>query len=137
MILAAGPLACDVASRAALKPFGDVFPAENIRHHFAGQDDDRGVYAKELLIPAGWTLGSHEHHYDHLSILSRGIGRLTINGRSELIEGSRMIVVPKGTAHELYAITPCIWFCIHPTHETDPDKVDQVILKQAVECPGQ
>lgn len=126
MPIVAGAFA--IAAGAALKPFGDVFPPELIRHHFAGQDDDRGVYAKEVHIPAGWTLASHAHHYDHLSILSSGMARLKIDGVTKLVQGPHAIVMPKGSQHELYAITTCVWFCVHPTNETDPGKVDEVIL---------
>lgn len=125
--VAAGGMA-DTLAR--LVPFVDTFPPQNVRHHFVGQDDERGIYAKELLIPAGWTLGSHEHGYDHLSILASGVARLTMGGKTETAIGPRAIVVPKGARHELYAITPVTWYCIHPTDETDADKVDHAILSQ-------
>src|SRR5882672_6109530 len=42
-----------------MHPFADIFPAGNISHHFVGQDQAKGVYAKELHIPAGFKLVSH------------------------------------------------------------------------------
>lgn len=128
MIFAAGPAASNAAVRAALRPFGDAFPPQNIRHHFAGQDDDRGVYAKELLIPAGWMLRSHSHTYDHLGILSQGIAHLRIGENTRIVIGPEAILIPKQEEHTLRAITDVTWFCVHPTSETDADKVDQVIL---------
>lgn len=115
-------------SDVALEVFDDAFPSRNIRHHFAGQDDDRGVYAKELLVPAGWILRSHKHDYDHLSIIASGVAHLTVGPATRVVCGPEMIVVKKGEAHELRAVTPVTWYCIHPTGETDPDKVDDVIL---------
>ena len=47
-----------------IKPFADVFPAANIRHHFVGHDDGKGMYAKELLIPAGIVLLIYFMRYD-------------------------------------------------------------------------
>lgn len=107
-------------------PFADAFPAENIAHHFVG-----GVYAKELHIPAGYEIVSHEHPYAHLSILASGtvICRCG-DGRSSQLTGPRAITIDSGVKHSVYAVTDAVWFCIHPTDETDPDKVDAVILSQ-------
>jgi hypothetical protein len=32
--------------------------------------------------------------------------------------------------HGVLALEDCIWYCIHATSETDPDKVDQVLIKE-------
>lgn len=128
MIFAAGP-AATIAAPNALRPFGEIFPSRNIRHHFAGHDDDRGVYAKELLIPAGWALRSHSHPYDHLSILASGYASLKLgDDEVHLIHGPRAFTIKKGVVHTLRAITSVTWFCIHPSDESDADKVDHVIL---------
>lgn len=127
-MFAAGPAASNAVLH-ALRPFGDAFPPQNIRHHFAGQDVDRGVYAKELLIPAGWMLRSHSHPYDHLSILASGYASLKLgDDEVHLIHGPQAFTIKKGVVHTLRAITAVTWFCIHPSNESDADKVDQVIL---------
>lgn len=128
MIFAAGPAPTHWVMEAALKPFADVFPTENIRHHFTGQDDAKGIYAKELHIPAGMMLASHEHEYDHLSILASGTIHLTLGGITRVWRGPVALTISKGKAHTLLAITDAVWFCIHPTDETDEAKVDDVIL---------
>jgi quercetin dioxygenase-like cupin family protein len=104
-------------SREALHIFDDLFPPQNIRHHFAGQDDDHGVYAKEMLIDAGTVLTSHVHAYDHLSIIGRGIAHLQIEAGTRVVVGPQAIVIPKGAAHELRAITDVVWYCIHATSD--------------------
>lgn len=116
-----------------LKPFAEVFPAANVRHHFVGQDAARGVYAKELHIPAGFMLVSHSHPYDHLSILAAGVVTLTRDGvlPAEL-RGPCAVTVAAGVEHALHAITDAVWFCIHPTptDATDADQVDAAILQE-------
>ena len=103
----------------SLRLFDDHFQPGKIRHHFAGQDDDHGVYAKELLIDAGMVLSSHSHTYDHLSILSQGIASLRIGQGTRIIVGPEAVVIPKGAEHEMRAITNVVWFCIHATNEGD------------------
>jgi quercetin dioxygenase-like cupin family protein len=114
-----------------MKPFPDAFPADNIRHHFVGQDQARGVYAKELRIPAGVEMVSHSHQYDHLSILARGVVQITIDGVASEMSGPRAMTIKAGEAHTLRAITDAVWFCIHPTDETDAARVDEAILREA------
>lgn len=110
-------------------PFAEIFPAGNISHHFIGQDQAKGVYAKELRIPAGFRLVSHSHTYDHLAILASGIVRLSVDDRHQLLTGPEAVTIKAGEVHTLRAITAAVWFCIHPTDETDADKVDEAILK--------
>lgn len=129
MIFAAGPAASQAAADAALKPFADVFPAANIHHHFVGQDQAKGVYAKELHIPAGFRMVSHAHPYDHISILASGVITLQVGDQSQQMIGPRALTIKAREHHTLFAHTDAVWFCIHPTDETDAAKVDDAILK--------
>lgn len=132
MIFAAGPAASHAARDIALKPFSDVFPAGNIHHHFAGQEDKSGVYAKETHIPAGFVLVSHRHPYDHISILAHGTVRLTVGSDTREVTGPTCLTIRKGEEHAILAITYAVWFCIHPTQETDGARVDHAILHRKV-----
>ena len=116
-----------------MQPFADVFPADNIRHLFVGQDaPGKGMYAKELRIPAGVSLISHSHTYDHLSVLASGTVLWTSGDRpARALGGPCAVTVEAGVEHALYAVTDAVWYCIHPTGETDPAKVDAVILQGA------
>jgi quercetin dioxygenase-like cupin family protein len=111
-----------------LNRFEDFFPAENISHHFIGQDQARGIYAKELRIPGGALLVTHEHSYDHLSILASGMVDLMVDGTEKTLTGPCAIMIKAGLAHGIRALTDAVWFCIHPTEETDASRVDEVIL---------
>ena len=119
-----------VLPETVMLPFNETFPPENIHHHFVGQDQNKGVYAKELEIPAGWVLESHKHSYDHLSILCSGLVAVTIDGVRSIHQGPTALVIKAGQNHTLRAVTNAVWFCIHPTNETDADKVDEVILRE-------
>jgi quercetin dioxygenase-like cupin family protein len=114
-----------------MQPFAEVFPPGNIRHHFTGQEQARGVYAKELHIPAGYELISHLHEYDHLSILASGMVLWTAGDiETQAVTGPCALIVEAGVEHKLHALTDAVWFCIHPTDETDATKVDDVIIRK-------
>lgn len=109
-------------------PFAEIFPAGNISHHFVGQDQEKGVYAKELRIPAGFILWTHHHTYDHLSVLASGrVCLITPVGR-EYLTGPCAVGIKAGTEHTLQAITDAVWFCIHPTEARDVDGVDAALI---------
>lgn len=114
-----------------MQPFAEAFPAENVRHHFVGQDEAHGVYAKELHVPAGVEIVSHVHSYQHLSILASGSAMWTVGDLPpRRLSGPCAITVAAGITHSLRALSDVVWFCIHPTDETDPEMVDAVILSQ-------
>jgi len=95
----------------------------DIVHHFGG-----GVYMKETRIPAGKLLTQHRHKHDHLSILLSGRALLQVNDLETVHEGPCVIRIEAGEEHSVTSLTDIVWFCIHPTNETDPDKVDAEVV---------
>lgn len=95
-----------------------------IKHHFSGRE-----YAKQMHLPAGFYAETHSHEYDHLSILAAGHVTVEIDGTVEDHTGPACIVIPAGRQHRITAHTDSVWFCVHATDETDPDKVDSVLIK--------
>lgn len=111
-----------------MQPFADIFPPENIRHHFIG-----GVYSKELRIPRGFTLASHLHHFDHMSILAAGYVSLTVDDETRSFHAPHVFNIRAGERHTLRALSDAIWFCIHATDCVDPDTVDEtLVMKESV-----
>lgn len=96
----------------------------DIVHHFGG-----GVYAKQMLIRAGCSMGKHVHDFDHLSILGSGQAQLKVDGVLQSITGPLCITVQAGKVHEVHAVTDIVWFCVHKTDETDPEKVDHTLIE--------
>lgn len=97
-----------------------------IRHFFSGRE-----YAKQMVLPAGHCAETHEHQYDHISILATGEVVVCIDGVRERHVGPTALVIPAGKVHRIDAITDSVWFCVHATDETDPEKVDEVLIKGA------
>ena len=96
----------------------------DVHHHFA----DRDLYAKEIHIPEGYTITQHIHNYSHLSIVGKGVVRVTVDDVSRVYKAGQCVNIKAGSAHEIEALTDAIWYCIHACAEKDPDKVDEVIL---------
>ncbi|RKE36637.1 hypothetical protein B0G76_2839 [Paraburkholderia sp. BL23I1N1] len=97
----------------------------HIKHYFSGRE-----YAKQMTLEAGNYAETHEHLYDHISILAQGIVTVEIDGAVSYHIGPTAIVIPANKKHRIDAITDSVWFCVHATDETDPDKVDRVLVKE-------
>lgn len=82
-----------------------------------------GVYARELLIPAGTILTGEIHKYSNLNILTKGKIKVSIGDEIELIEAPHVVVSPHGTKRIAQAITDCIWITIHGTFKTNIDEI--------------
>lgn len=95
----------------------------SLAHHFGG-----GVYAKETRIPAGLCLQQHIHAHDHLSILAEGVVEVTVDGRAQCYRSPAAITIAAGKSHQVKALVNSVWYCVHATEETDPDKVDAVLI---------
>ena len=93
------------------------------QHHFSA-----GVYAKEMHIPKGCVAVTHKHAYDHLSILAQGVAVVTVDGEPKIYKAPACVEIKAGAAHEITAITPIVWFCIHATEETDLSRIDEVLI---------
>lgn len=95
-----------------------------IKHFFSGRE-----YAKQMHLPAGHYAETHAHEYDHLSILAAGEVEVTLDGVTELHTGPTCITIRAGQEHHILAKTDSVWFCVHATEETDPARVDSVLIK--------
>lgn len=96
--------------------------------HLMPSSDD-GVYIKRVDIPAGVVLENHSHTFTHKSILAIGRAIVCANGVSREIIGPTEQVIERGVPHSVEALTPCVWYCIHATDETDPRKIDHTLIE--------
>lgn len=105
-----------------------------IHHHFADH-----LYAKEMRIDAGMQVAKHMHTYTHLSILAKGrvevrtwetdADGITTHKRTE-IRAPACIEIKANVMHQINALTNTVWYCIHATDETDPARVDEVLIER-------
>ncbi len=79
----------------------------SIRFH-----DDGGVFVVETTAAAGYLLKSHQHAHAHLSVLVSGTADVTVDGKTERMDGYKMITVPAHTRHTVMAVTDIVWLCL-------------------------
>jgi quercetin dioxygenase-like cupin family protein len=96
-----------------------------ITHHFSSN-----LYAKECVFPKGAQIVQHKHNYDHLSILAKGKVMLLEDDKEIEVTAPACINIKADKHHGVLALEECVWYCIHATSETDPNKVDQVLIKE-------
>jgi quercetin dioxygenase-like cupin family protein len=98
---------------------------QNTIHHFSS-----GVYAKQMLLPKGAIALTHKHKYDHLSILAQGRVVLETPEGRQMYCAPAAVTIRAGVSHGIMALEDSVWFCIHATDETDPAKVDEVVIQK-------
>lgn len=97
----------------------------HIKHFFSGRE-----YAKQMTLLAGHYAETHEHLYDHISILAIGHVVVDIDGKRSEMHGPDAVVIPAGRKHRIEALTDSVWFCVHATDETDPERIDSALIKE-------
>ncbi len=98
----------------------------HIKHHFSD-----GVYAKQMALAKGHFAVSHKHNYSHLSILASGVALVEVDGIETTYTAPACIEIKAAAEHKITALEDVTWFCIHATSETDVDRIDEVLIKEA------
>lgn len=96
---------------------------DHLRHHFI-----EGVYARELLIPAGTVVVGKLHKHPRICIISGGDCTFVTEFGTRRVEAPFAEVMPAGTKTAVYAHTDTTWTAIHGTHETDFDRLEQIFI---------
>lgn len=107
-------------------------PAEcGLSHHFAP-----GVYMREMRVPAGVVATGAVHKTEHLTIIV-GHCLLTTDDGVRTLEGHHTIKSKPGAKRAIYAIEDTVVTTIHPTDETDLDKLcEQLTESKPTELLG-
>lgn len=92
-------------------------------HHFS-----KGLYARELHIPAGVILTGHVHKAPQLNLLMEGEIEVSVDGRIELLVAPQIVCSPAGTKRIARALTDVVWVTVLATEETDIDKIEETFL---------
>lgn len=94
-------------------------------HHFS-----KGVYLRELRIPAGTLLTGKTHVHPCQNIVC---GDITVyndaSGEERRITGHSVFESQAGTRRAGFAHAPTIWVTVHVTKETDLDKIESEVIE--------
>lgn len=102
-----------------------------ITHHFAP-----GVYAREMFVPKGVVLTGKIHRYSHLNIMSQGEFTLVTEDGHKRVKAPYSFVSEPGAKRAFYAHEDSVWTTIHPTDETDLEKLEQELIIEDYKCLG-
>lgn len=92
-------------------------------HHFS-----KGVYARELHIPAGTILTGEIHKFENLNILSKGVIEVLTEYGMQRVEAPFTVVSPAGTKRVARALTDCVWTTVHGTELKDISEIKNYFI---------
>ena len=87
-----------------------------------------GVYLRELTMPAGAFIIGHEHKTEHFNVVLTGRALVSIAGEVSEIVAPATFVSKPGIRKVLYIIEDMTWQTVHPTDETDPEKLEAALI---------
>jgi hypothetical protein len=90
-----------------------------------------GVYMREMFLDAGVMVVGHSHKTEHFNILLSGTMRVVVDDKVEEMTGPKIVLSSPGKKKIGYAITDCRWLTIHPTHETNLDKLEEDLIEKS------
>lgn len=92
-------------------------------HHFS-----KGLYARELHIPAGTLLVGKIHKHQSLNILSAGEISLFTEDGPKRVKAPYTVVSAPGIKRVGFAHEDCVWITVHATEERDLDKIEDEVI---------
>ncbi len=96
-----------------------------ITHHFAP-----GVYLREGVMPKGAIVIGHQHKKDHFTVFQKGRFLVRIGECITEFVAPCFFMAPAGSRKIFYIIEETVGFNIHPTNETDLEKLaEELIVK--------
>jgi hypothetical protein len=96
-----------------------------LKHSFA-----KGLYVREITVPAGTLVVTKIHRFSHPAFLLKGDCSILEESGVRRIQAPCTFITAAGTKRVVYCHTDTIWTTVHATEETDLDKIeDEIIAK--------
>lgn len=78
-----------------------------------------GVYAREILIPAGATVVGEIHLFDQINVVSKGKIKVVTDQGEKVIEAPATFISPAGVKRAGFALEDTVWTVFHATTHTN------------------
>lgn len=98
---------------------------EELHHHFA-----QGLYAREMRVPAGTVWVGKIHKYPCLNFIMDGIAEIRSDKGAMRVESPYVFESGSGTKRAFVAITDLTWVTVHPTKETDLERLEAELIAE-------
>lgn len=96
-----------------------------VTHRFAP-----GVYLREIFMLADSVVIGRVHKTEHFNIILQGACLIVHDdGRREELRAPMTFVSKAGVQKVLYVLEDTIWQTVHPTDETDFEKLDHMLVE--------
>lgn len=112
----------DLASVAAVTEAERQTLASNARVKHIQSDD---VYVKAYSVPPGIKLYNKTFSTDHVTILAQGEVVIEIDNDRVKFTAPAHYIFKANKRYAVYTMSNCVWYCIHPTDETDLEKLKE------------
>lgn len=99
-----------------------------VSHHFS-----KGIYAREMQMPAGAILVGKIHKHENLSILSAGEVSVLSQDGIKRFKAPYTFVATAGAKRVIYAHSDAVWTVIHGTDEKDVEKIEEEFIAKDYE----
>ena len=90
-----------------------------------------GSYYREILMPAGAFVIGHRHKTEHVNIVLSGKASVLCDGQMMHIEAPYVFVSKPGVRKLLYIRETMRWATVHPTNETDLQKLEAELIEKS------
>lgn len=94
-----------------------------VKHYFLP-----GIYVRELHAKAGTMLVGKLHKKDHIMMLQSGKIKVVSEQLTSVLTAPCTIECKAGAKRAAYIIEDTVWITIHPSNETDLDKLEAELI---------
>ncbi len=99
-----------------------------VTHHFAP-----GNYAREIFLPKDMVVLGKIHNHAHINVISKGEVHVVTEFGTERYKAPHTFVSEPGTKRCVIALEDTVWTTIHPTDETDLEKIEEQVIAPSYE----
>lgn len=97
-----------------------------LNHHFAP-----GMYAREILLPAGSIVIGKIHKHSHINVISQGIVEVASEEGVVRYEAPITFVNDANIKRCVHAITDTIWTTVHLTESTSLEDIEKEVIAES------
>lgn len=90
-----------------------------------------GVYFREIFMPAGTFVIGHAHKTEHFNVVLTGRASVLCDGNVMEIKAPFVFVSKAGVRKMLHIHEDMRWATIHPTDETDLEKLEHLLIEKS------
>jgi hypothetical protein len=89
-----------------------------------------GVYIRECYMPMNSIIVGKQHRTEHFNIIKKGAARYIDDAGNfcTVRAGGPPFISKAGRQKLLVVMQDCVWLTIHPTTETDPEKLAELLI---------